>query len=327
MTRRVPDPDAAEWRGGTVRYDLVKEFVIALVVMTVLAVGLAGLFSSPDEKSTTFGSWAQDDPRNFLETAVGELAGTSDSAQYGQPYNSTPDAAQKIGPVSLQRLGGVRYPVDTKQAFVLGPLSTLPPSRALSRAIAVYNAATPEQQDAWTSAYSDAVGDVTFNGDVPVLPSGDYGPVPVMMDAELAMARSGALDGALLSNSGRDVYSTDNTKPLLFLADGSALEDRATQQHLLGSQWGMMNETGNYPGQAWLWLYTFWYQVAPFNHSGNADALVWGLMAVLTLLFILLPFIPGVRSIPRYIPVYRLIWRRYYRTLAQAAGPPEPRSR
>ena len=29
----------------------------------------------------------------------------------------------------------------------------------------------------------------------------------------------------------------------------------------------MMNETGNYPGQAWLWLYTFWYQVPPFSTS------------------------------------------------------------
>ena len=24
----------------------------------------------------------------------------------------------------------------------------------------------------------------------------------------------------------------------------------------------MMNETGNYPGQPWMWLYTFWYQIA-----------------------------------------------------------------
>ena len=40
----------------------------------------------------------------------------------------------------------------------------------------------------------------------------------------------------------------------------------------------MMNETGNYPGQPWMWLYTFWYQVKPFSTSDNADALVWGLM-------------------------------------------------
>jgi len=77
-----------------------------------------------------------------------------------------------------------------------------------------------------------------------------------------------------------------------------------------------VNETGNYPGQAWLWPYTFWYQVKPLSTSGNADALVWGLMMVLTLAFVLVPFIPGVRSIPRLIPVYRLIWRDYYRSQA-----------
>jgi hypothetical protein len=25
------------------------------------------------------------------------------------------------------------------------------------------------------------------------------------------------------------------------------------------------------------------------------------------------PFIPGLRSVPRWIPVHRLIWREYYR--------------
>ena len=35
------------------------------------------------------------------------------------------------------------------------------------------------------------------------------------------MARSGALDGALLSS--RQFYGTDYTKPLLFIADGALL--------------------------------------------------------------------------------------------------------
>ena len=60
----------------------------------------------------------------------------------------------------------------------------------------------------------------------------------------------------------------------------------------------MMNETGNYPGQPWMWLYTFWYQIKPFSTSDNADALVWGLMVVLTALFVFVPFIPGLRSVP-----------------------------
>jgi hypothetical protein len=36
-------------------------------------------------------------------------------------------------------------------------------------------------------------------------------------------------------------------------------------------------------------------------------------MAALTLLLMFLPFIPGLRSIPRWIPIHRLIWRDYYR--------------
>jgi hypothetical protein len=81
---------------------------------------------------------------------------------------------------------------------------------------------------------------------------------------------------------------------------------------LSGDQWGMMNETGNFPGQAWLWLYTFWYQVSPFNSSANADAQVWGIMALLSLVLVFVPFIPGLRSIPRLVPIYRLIWRQHY---------------
>jgi len=97
------------------------------------------------------------------------------------------------------------------------------------------------------------------------------------------------------------------------LADGTHLEDQARAQHLGGDQWGMMNETGNYPGQPWMWLYTFWYQVPPFNTSDNADAQVWALMVALTLVLMLVPFIPGLRSLPRLVPIHRLIWRDWYR--------------
>jgi hypothetical protein len=108
-------------------------------------------------------------------------------------------------------------------------------------------------------------------------------------------------------------YGGNSTKALLLLADGTYLEDQARARNLGGDQWGMMNETGNYPGQPWLWLYTFWYQVPPFNTSDNADAQVWALMALLSLGLLLLPFIPGLRSLPKYLGVYRIIWRRHYR--------------
>jgi hypothetical protein len=49
-----------------------------------------------------------------------------------------------------------------------------------------------------------------------------------------------------------------NSKPLLFLADGEGYFDaKAEEQHLGGGQWGVMNETGSWPGQSWLWLFAF----------------------------------------------------------------------
>jgi hypothetical protein len=307
---------AAPWTGPTRRYDLVKEFVVAFVVVSLLSIALAAIFSSPDVKQVTIATWANRAPKDFLLTAATELDGSSGTATYGAPYTHTPGAAQKIGPVSLQHIAGVTTPVDTVNDFVVRPLQDSVGDPALKRALATWSAASAGARQRWAAAYDDALQKAPGNDPAKVAP-GDYGPTPVMLDHLLALARNGGLDGALLTQG--QFYETDYTKPLLFIADGSYLEDLATNQHLAGDQWGMMNETGSYPGQAWLWLYTFWYQVKPFSTSGNADALVWGLMALLTLAFVLLPYLPGVRSLPRHLGIYRLIWRDYYRTAQQAA--------
>jgi hypothetical protein len=307
-----PDP-AVEWSGAKRRYDLVKEAVIALIAVVLLTALLSAIFSSPDVKPVTVSSWATSVPKDFLTTALGELDGTSGVATYGPPYTHVAGAGQNIiGHVSIQRALGVQIPIDPAKAFVLDPLSIpAQSSRVLRDALEVYETASATQQQAWTSAFGKALDNSHFVGTELALPPAEYGPVPVLMSNLLAMARSGALDGALISTA--RFYQTNFTKSLLFLSDGSYLESLAAKQHLLGSQWGMMNETGNYPGQAWLWLYTFWYQIPPFSTSDNADAQVWALMALLSLGFICVPFIPGVRSLPRLVPVYRLIWRDYYR--------------
>jgi hypothetical protein len=36
-------------------------------------------------------------------------------------------------------------------------------------------------------------------------------------------------------------------------------------------------------------------------------------MGALTLAFVLVPFLPGIRDLPRKIPIYRLVWREHYR--------------
>ncbi len=308
-SRRAAEPDPYSF--GSRPYDIVKEGVIAFVVVALLTVGLAAIFSSPDEKPITVAAWANKAPSDFVATALTELDGTSGVATYGPPYNNV-NAEQKIGPLDLQKLGGVRHPIDTAKDFVLIPLSTGIQGPALSGALTQWTQASSSQQQSWTSAYEDALAKAP-GGDPAKVATGDYGPVPTMLTSLLDQARNGGLDGVLLSEGG--FYQTDYTLPLLFVADGAYMADRAAADHLGGDQWGMMNETGNYPGQAWLWLYTLWYQVKPFSTSGNADALVWGLMMLLTLVFIFVPFIPGLRSIPRLVPVYRLIWRDHYRRL------------
>ena len=230
----------------------------------------------------------------------------------------------------------MKVPVDTTKEFVLDPLKTVPNDPTLASAIASYEAAGKEQKKAWGEAYAKPLEEATkaeeekksppssvkvdeSTGTVSVTPSGNAGPVPILITSLLALAQSGGVDGSLLTSE--QFYQTDYTKPLLFMADGGLLEKRAEEQHLLGDQWGIMNETGSYPGQAWLWLYALWYQVEPFKSSENADLLVVIVMGVLSLALILIPLIPIVNRLPRWIPIYKLIWREHYRT---PQPPPAP---
>lgn len=315
MTKRFrPDVDVAPWKGGHSPYDIIKEGTIALVVVGLLTLILAVLFGSPDEPAITIKTWSNATPLDFAATALSELNQTSRTAQYGAPYNKA-STGQQLGSLTLAKWVGARIPISTVNDFVIDPLKSLPAQPLLSTDLKQWSSASSTTRSNWVSNYTKAAAKMTFvNGQVTVT-ANDVGPVPVLINSLTQMARSGALDQALVTQAG--FYATDFTLPLLFLADGSYLANQAQQQHLTGDQWGMMNEAGNYPGQAWLWLYTFWYQIPPFNTSGNADVLVWGLMMALSVVLLLVPFIPGLRSIPRKTRIYRVIWREHYQSVAK----------
>jgi hypothetical protein len=303
-------------------YDLVKELALAMIGTLALVIVLSAVLSSPDVSSVTIQSWAQKEPVDFVTTATGELAGTTVSSQYGPPYNEGTDSVQSLGPFSPQSWGGgVRQPVDSANDFVLKPLQgAANGDPVLGAALALYQSAGDKQQATWLDNYTKALGSAKVQDGQVTVQSGDYGPLPILMRNLLQLARSGGLDGYLLANE--HFYQTDYTAPLLFMGDGTYLPGLAEDQHLLGDQWGMMNETGQYPGQSWLWLYTLWYQIPPYNGSSNADLLVVLTMVVLSLALVLVPFIPGVRDVPRWVPVHRLIWREYYREPADASPTP-----
>jgi len=316
--------DRAPWRGPNRRYDILKEGTIAALVILILTVGLAALLSSPDVPPVTVASWAKAAPADFLGTAASELDGNTLTGGYGPPYNTNGNP-QKIL-FSPADWFGVTMPIDPAQAFVLKPLAAVVPGNpALASALATYNAAPAAQQNTWATNYGNALAKVTFPGGNPVVPPASDGPVPVLLANELALARSGAIDADLIAQ--QPFYGTNYTLPLMFLNDGMYYSGLAQAMNLTGSQWGVMNETGSYPGQPWLWLYQLWYQLPGFRTSANADLIAIYLTGAATIVLLLIPFIPGLRDIPRWVPVHRLIWRDWNKQQAAgtASGPePEP---
>ncbi len=53
-----PKDDTQPWKGPYAHYDLVKELCIAVGVITLLAVLLTVLFSSPDDRPSTIAQWS-----------------------------------------------------------------------------------------------------------------------------------------------------------------------------------------------------------------------------------------------------------------------------
>jgi hypothetical protein len=328
-----PKDDTQPWGGRYAPYDLIKELCVAVGVIGLLAVVLTVLFSSPDDKPSTIAQWSQELPANFVTAATKQLDGTSDTAEYGPPYNHNGEG-QHAAFLYPQKWLGVSHPINTANDFVIAPLETVPNDQALHNALAEYKAAPEKQKKEWSEAYAKPLEEyetaleekkappktVTLDattGSVTVQAAA-AGPVPVMMAGLLSLAKTGGLEGGLVTSG--EFFQTDYTKPLLFMADGGLLSERAEGQHLLGEQWGMMNETGSFPGQPWLWLYALWYQVEPFKSSENADILVMLVMGLLSLAFICIPFIPGVNILPRKIPLFKVIWKEHYRSLK----PPPP---
>ncbi len=309
--RPRPSDQVSYYRGlRLMPYDLIREGVIALVAVFVLVVVFAGFLSSPDEPPLTLQQYAQQNPVGFVTTAMKELSGTGVIAQYGPPYNQGTGSVQSLGPISLQQLASVTIPIDTAHVYVLDPLAIAAQSDPQAAVVLqAFTRAGAKQQATWEDTYTKALGKATGSNGHVVVPGGDDGPLPAMMDHLLTLGTSGALDGLLLRSGG--FYQNDFTKPLLFLSE-DALPTKAAQFNLLGSQWGVMNETGNYPGQAWLWLYTFWYQIPPYNTSSNADALVLVTMGILSAILVLFPFLPYLNRLPYFLGVHRLIWREYY---------------
>lgn len=295
------------------RYDMIREGLIVLGVVTFVIVLLAALLGAPNYPTVTAKEVATKQPLLFLDRTLSYFSGKSGLQTYGPPYTKDDKNAQAVfGFVSPARWVGVVSPIDARQDLVMKPLERIAVlNPEVATALATYEQAASDQQQIWIKSYAVALKKATADNAKVILAPGDYGPVAPLMNGMLNLARAGLLEGALDSSSLLP-YNLDNTKSLLFLE--GPIENRAAR-HLdeLGNQWGMTNETGPYPGAWWLWPYALLYQVPGIATSPNADLIAGLIVAAAFLVLIFLPVIPGLKRIPYLIPVYRLIWRDWYR--------------
>jgi len=292
-------------------YDLLREGLIVLLVVTVMVVVLAAVLSSPDYPTVRGEDVAERQPLVFLKTSANILAGNSSIQDYGPPYTPDKANAQSLYDIAPANWFGVRNRIDPSQDFVLKPLGRLSVLNGdVAKALDTYQAASPDQQQAWLTGYLAALDKATVvDGDVRI-PSGEYGPVPTLMTGMLDLGRSGLLEGALESDASLP-FVLDFTRSLLFFQD-DVFASVADNLDLLGEQWGISHETGRYPGAWWLGPYAFLYQVRPMSSSDNADLQVGGIMTAFFVVLLLVPFIPVVNRLPRWLGVYRVIWRDWY---------------
>ena len=281
------------WQGPERRYDLIAEGTIAVILVAVLCILAAILWGSPDGGLTypkappspagqAFSAkyWDVNDPSDLAQTAVQELLGGTTTAGYGPPFNQTTGASQEfigIQPAEIAKaIFGLTLPINTANDFVLAPVSQLaaPSSPAVAAAVSLYKAAggdlspgaaadqvASSQQTTWLNNYAKALAAASakFTPTSITVKAGNYGPVPVIIGAELAIANNGSLDGYFQGS--QQQLSTNTTQATMFFSDGTLWETIAEAQGVGGDQWGVMNELWNFPGQVWLWLYSGMYQI------------------------------------------------------------------
>jgi len=132
---------------------------------------------------------------------------------------------------------------------------------------------------------------------------GDFGPVPVLDEADLHLAQSGYLEQYLQSvDSGHSYHLTN-----IWLYDHPNMLNTAVDQGLTDDQWGMVKERGFPVGPWYLSIPAVFHVYFPGGATGQGFIL-WNLLFAAILLFFV-PLVPGVRDLPRYLKLYRFIYR------------------
>ncbi len=271
------------------KYPIISVVLLALVAVLAVAVG------SPNYPRDTIAGATKDNPGGAILAFTQELEGTASSSGNAQEFG----------------MG------DPGQVFVLNPLHQAAPllGSDVQAAIATYDAASPQQQQAWVKAYDDALGTITPSGEgemegvaspdfskIDTL-KGDFGPVPVLVKADLQLAQDGYLEQYLEAVEPGHSFHLVN----IWLYDHPNMLNTAVDQGLTDDQWGMVKERGFSVGPWYLFIPGVFHVYFPYGVTGQGFVL-WNLAFAAILLFII-PLVPGLRDLPRYLKLYRFIYR------------------
>ncbi len=296
-------------------YDMIREGLIVLAGVTTVIVALAAIWGFPRIAPLTIQEVATKAPVQFTERTVSYFSGQSGLQTYGPPYTDNYENAQRLGFFCPACWTGVSHPLDARVDLVIKPLRQIGMiNPSVAQALSRFEQASGAQQKQWIAQYSTALKSARVDNGQMTLPSGEFGPVAPLMDGMLKFARAGLLEAALIQGTYPELapYNTDYTRAILYLG-GPIMDQVAKHFDEQGGEWGMTHAAGPYPGAWWLWPYAFLYQIPAIGNSANADLIAALIMGVLAFLLIFLPVIPGLNRLPHRIPVYRIIWRDWYR--------------
>jgi hypothetical protein len=277
-----------------VRHVFWKYPILAVVLLVVVAV-LAAAVGSPNWPKDTIAGVTKNNPGGAILAFTQELDGTA---------TSTGNAAEfGVG--------------DPGQVFVMNPLRQAAPllGTDVQSAVASYDAASAQQQQAWASHYVKALGMITASGGgamsagiqspdfskIDTL-TGDFGPVPVLVKADLQLAQSGYLEQYLQAVDPGHSFHLVN----IWLYDHPNMLNTAVDQGLTDDQWGMVKERGFPVGPWYLFIPAVFHVYFPGGTTGQGFV-SWNLLFAAILLFVV-PLVPGIRDIPRYLKLYRFIY-------------------
>jgi hypothetical protein len=270
------------------------KYPILSVVLLVVVAALAFAVGSPNWPRDTIAAVTKDNPGGTVMAFTQELDGTA---------TSTSNAAE-FG------MG------DPGQVFVLNPLRQAAPllGSNVQSAINTYDGASAQQQLKWASTYDTALGTITMSssGDMGGVSGpdftkldtlkGDFGPVPVLVKADLQLAQNGYLEQYLQAVDPGHSYHLTN----IWLYDHPNLLNTAVAQGLTDDQWGMVKERGFSVGPWYLFVPAVFHVYFP-NGADGTWFVIWNLLFAAILMFVV-PLVPGIRDIPKYLKLYRFIY-------------------